>query len=96
VKSTEKDLFGWPRLSGMSFSLVMGLLLVSSIRGHALEGVPPVVPRLGPRGFLLAHNVVNKQTEMRDFLDAIHTDARLLTSIVKPGNEGMSVSVKIR
>jgi predicted O-methyltransferase YrrM len=55
-----------------------------------------VVPRLGPRGFLLAHNVVNKQTEMRDFLDAIRTDARLLTSIVKPGNEGMSVSVKIR
>ena len=32
-----------------------------------------VVPRLGPRGFLLAHNVVNKQTEMRDFLDAIAT-----------------------
>ena len=55
-----------------------------------------VVPRLGPRGFLVAHNVVNKQTEMRDFLDAIHSDARLLTSIVKPGNEGMSVSVKIR
>jgi predicted O-methyltransferase YrrM len=55
-----------------------------------------VVPRLGRRGFLLAHNVVNKQTEMRDFLDAIHTDARLLTSIIKPGNEGMSVSVKIR
>ena len=55
-----------------------------------------VVPRLGPRGFLLAHNVVNKQTEMRDFLDAIHTDPRLLTSIVKPANEGMSVSVKVR
>jgi len=55
-----------------------------------------VVPRLGPRGFLLAHNVVNKQTEMRDFLDAIHTDARLLTSIVKPGDEGMSVSVRVR
>jgi predicted O-methyltransferase YrrM len=55
-----------------------------------------VMPRLRPRGFLLAHNVVNKQTKMRDFLDAIHTDARLLTSIIKPGNEGMSVSVKVR
>jgi len=40
--------------------------------------------------------VVIKQAEMRDFLDAIHNDPRLLTSIVKPGNEGMSVSVKIR
>jgi predicted O-methyltransferase YrrM len=53
-----------------------------------------VLPRLEPRGLFLAHNVVNKQTEMRDFLDAIHNDSRLLTSIVKPGNEGMSISVK--
>ena len=55
-----------------------------------------VLPRLGPRGLFLAHNVVNKQTEMRDFLDAIHNDPRLLTSIVKPGNEGMSVSLRVR
>ena len=33
---------------------------------------------------------MNKQTEMRDFLDAIHNDPRLFTSIVKPGSEGMS------
>ena len=30
-----------------------------------------VLPRLAPRGLFLAHNVVNKQTEMRDFLAAI-------------------------
>jgi hypothetical protein len=33
---------------------------------------------------------------MRDFLDAIHNDSRLLTSIVKPGNEGISISVKLK
>jgi len=55
-----------------------------------------VLPRLAPRGLFLAHNVVNKQGEMRDFLDAIHNDARLFTSIVRPGDEGMSVSVKLR
>jgi len=55
-----------------------------------------LLPRLEPRGLFLAHNVVNKQTEMRDFLDAIHNDPRLFTSIVKPGTEGMSVSVKVR
>ena len=55
-----------------------------------------LLPRLEPRGLFLAHNVVNKQTEMRDFLDAIHNDPRLFTSIVKPGNEGMSVSVRVR
>jgi caffeoyl-CoA O-methyltransferase len=54
-----------------------------------------LLPRLEPHGLFLAHNVVNKQTEMRDFLDAIHNDPRLFTSIVKPGNEGMSVSVKV-
>jgi predicted O-methyltransferase YrrM len=55
-----------------------------------------VMPRLEPRALFLAHNVANKQSEMRDFLDAIHNDPRLLTSIVKPANEGMSVSVKVR
>ena len=55
-----------------------------------------VMPRLEPRGLFLGHNVVNKRSEMGDFLDAIHHDVRLFTSIVKPGNEGMSVSVKIR
>lgn len=55
-----------------------------------------VMPRLEPRGIFLGHNVVNKRSEMGDFLDAILNDPRLVTSIVKPGNEGMSVSVKIR
>lgn len=55
-----------------------------------------MMPRLASGGLFLAHNVVNKASEMRDFLDAIHNDPRLLTSIVKPGDEGMSVSVRIR
>jgi predicted O-methyltransferase YrrM len=55
-----------------------------------------MLPRLQPRGLFLAHNVVNKQAEMRDFLEAIHTDARLATSIITPSGEGMSVSVKVR
>jgi len=55
-----------------------------------------MLPRLSPRGLFLAHNVVNKQSEMRDFLDAIKTDARLFTTIVTPSGEGMSVSVKVK
>jgi caffeoyl-CoA O-methyltransferase len=53
-----------------------------------------VLPRLEPRGLFLAHNVVNKRSEMRDFLDAIDRDPRLATSIVTPSGEGMSISVK--
>jgi caffeoyl-CoA O-methyltransferase len=55
-----------------------------------------VFPRLTPRGLFLAHNVVNKQGEMRDFLDTIEHHPAVYTSIVKPGTEGMSVSVKLR
>src|SRR5262245_22225037 len=55
-----------------------------------------MLPRLTPRALFLAHNVVNKQAEMRDFLAAIEANPRLMTTIVKPSDEGMSVSVKVR
>jgi len=55
-----------------------------------------MLPRLAPKGLFVAHNVVNKQSEMRDFLDAIKNDPRLFTTIVAPSSEGMSVSVKIK
>jgi len=55
-----------------------------------------VFPRVVPRGLFLAHNVVNKQGEMRDFLSAIGDSAAIATSIVRPGTEGMSVSVKLK
>jgi len=54
-----------------------------------------MLPRLTARGLFLAHNVVNKQAEMHDFLEAIRSDPRLVTSIVTPSGEGMSVSVKL-
>src|SRR5205823_435948 len=54
-----------------------------------------VFPRLKPRGVFLAHNVVNKQAEMRDFVGTIQNDARLFTTIVAPSGEGMSVSYKL-
>jgi predicted O-methyltransferase YrrM len=54
-----------------------------------------VLPRLKPRGLFLAHNVVNKESEMRDFLAEITRNPKLLTSIVRPSGEGMSVSYKV-
>jgi predicted O-methyltransferase YrrM len=55
-----------------------------------------VFPRIVPGGVLLAHNVVNKKDEMGDFLRTIETHPLALTSIVAPGAEGMSVTVKRR
>jgi predicted O-methyltransferase YrrM len=55
-----------------------------------------VYPRLEPGGLFLAHNVVNKASEMEPFLKAIQNHPGLFTSVVSPGSEGMSVSYKIR
>src|SRR6476619_482610 len=55
-----------------------------------------VYPRLEPGGVFLAHNVVNKASEMEPFLKAIQNHPGLFTSVVSPGSEGMSVSYKLR
>jgi len=53
-------------------------------------------PRLDEGGLFLGHNVINKKSEMSDFLDRIATHPGLFTSIVAPGGEGVSVSYKRR
>jgi predicted O-methyltransferase YrrM len=53
-----------------------------------------VYPRLEPRGLFVAHNVVNKRSEMGDFLDAIQKNPSMWTTIVSPSGEGMSVTLK--
>ena len=51
-------------------------------------------PRLRRGGVIVAHNVINKGADMPDFLQTINSRADLLTSIVAPGSEGVSVSIK--
>ena len=53
-----------------------------------------VYPRLDKGGVFLAHNVVNKRSEMGDFLDAIQKQPAVWTTIVSPSGEGMSVTLK--
>ena len=53
-----------------------------------------VLPRLDRGGLFTAHNVVNKRSEMGDFLDAIQHNPALWTTIVSPANEGISLSYK--
>ena len=52
-----------------------------------------VYPRLDKGGLFLAHHVVNKRSEMGDFLDAIRKP-EMWTTIVSPSGEGMSVTLK--
>jgi len=53
-----------------------------------------VFPRLDQGGLFCAHNVVNKASEMGDFLKTIHTNPALWTSIVSPAGEGISISYR--
>jgi predicted O-methyltransferase YrrM len=78
-----------PKMSG-AFDLVF----VDAWKRDYKRFLDLLLPRLAPRGLFLAHNVVNKQDEMRDFLAAIKNDPRLLTTIVAPSGEGISVSYK--
>jgi predicted O-methyltransferase YrrM len=53
-------------------------------------------PRLDAGGVFLAHNVVNKQNEMQDFLKAITTRPDAWTNIITPSGEGISITYKRR
>ena len=55
-----------------------------------------VFPRLNPGGVFVAHNVINKKSEMEPFLRTVQTHPSLFTTIVSPSGEGMSVSYKTR
>ena len=55
-----------------------------------------VYPRLSPGGIFAAHNVVNKKSEMLDFLSAIQQHPQALNTTVSPGHEGISITYKKR
>ena len=55
-----------------------------------------VFPRVSPGGLFLAHNVINKKSEMGDFLQTIHALPHGYTTIVSPGHEGISLTYKRR
>ena len=53
-----------------------------------------VFPRMPKGGLFVAHNVLNKKSEMPDFLRTIETRPDLFSTIVAPSGEGVSVSWK--
>jgi predicted O-methyltransferase YrrM len=55
-----------------------------------------VFPRVNNGGLFLAHNVINKKDEMKDFLATIQTHPQAVTTVVSPGFEGISMTYKTR
>lgn len=80
-----------PKLTG-SFDLVF----LDAWKPDYKKFFDMVYPRLAPGGLFVAHNVVNKKSEMEPFLAAVHTHPALFTTIVSPSGEGMSVSYKTK
>ncbi|MEQ1760000.1 MAG: O-methyltransferase [Vicinamibacterales bacterium] len=80
-----------PKLTGM-----FDLVFLDAWKPDYKKFFDLVYPRLAPGGVFMAHNVVNKKSEMEPFLAAIFQHPNLFTSVVSPGSEGMSVSYKRR
>lgn len=55
-----------------------------------------VFPRVNAGGLFLAHNVINKKSEMEDFLHTIHSLPNGYTTTVAAGHEGISITYKAR
>jgi len=80
-----------PKLQG-TFDLVF----VDAWKRDYLRFFELTFPRLDPGGVLVAHNVVNKKDEVKDFLSTISSRRDAWTTIVSPSGEGMSLTYKLR
>jgi predicted O-methyltransferase YrrM len=80
-----------PKLTG-----TFDCIFVDAWKRDYLKFFDLTYPRLDDGGLFLGHNVINKKSEMSDFLDRIATHPDLYTSIVAPGGEGVSISYKRR
>ena len=80
-----------PRLTGQ-----FDLVFLDAWKPDYKKFFDMVFPRLTPGGVFVAHNVINKKSEMPDFLQAIHSHPAAYTTIVSPGHEGMSMTYKKR
>ena len=78
-----------PKLSG-TFDCVF----VDAWKRDYIKFFDLTYPRLDDGGLFLGHNVINKKSEMSDFLTRITTHPDLFTAIVAPSGEGVSLSYK--
>ena len=51
-----------------------------------------ILPKMKPGGVITAHNVTSQGGNMKEFLDAIHNNSNLETTIDRTGRAGLSVS----
>ncbi len=67
-------------------------IFLDAAKSDYLEYLRMLKPKLKPGGVITAHNVINLQSGMKDFLDTIKNDSDFQTEIVKTSHHGISVS----
>ena len=67
-------------------------VFLDAAKSDYLEYLRMLKPKLDRGGVITAHNVINLQSGMKDFLDAIKTDPDFETEIVETSSHGISVS----
>lgn len=72
------------------------LVFIDAWKPDYIKYYDMVMPKLKPGGMILAHNTVRSAGPMKDFLEAIQKDQRLITTIVQIGDDGFSISYRKR
>lgn len=67
-------------------------IFLDAAKSDYLEYLRMLKPMLEPGGAITAHNVINLQSGMKDFLDTIKNDPEFETEIVETSHHGISVS----
>lgn len=67
-------------------------VFLDAAKSDYLEYLQMLKPKIENGGVITAHNVINLQSRMKDFLDAIKTDPDFETEIVETSSHGISVS----
>jgi len=72
------------------------ILFLDADKAGYKDYLDKLLPLVRPGGLIIGHNAVSLRRQMKDFLDAVSTNAELDTFYVNPKATGMSVTLKKR
>jgi len=78
-----------PKIEGM-----FGFVFIDAWKPDYIKFLRLLKDRILPGGAIVAHNVTNHARDMREYLNAVKSDAGLETFFYEISAEGMSVSIK--
>ncbi|MCP4663651.1 MAG: methyltransferase [bacterium] len=74
----------------------LDFVFLDAVKADYVEYLKLLRDKISPGGAITAHNALSHEREMREFLDAVHDDPDLETTIHRSSREGISVSIRRR